>query len=113
MKASKKTVLRKRPGRPATGQDPVTAIRLSKEMRAAIDAWAAAQDDEPARSEAIRRLREVRCLARTPIVVMVHDEWESSQVPEADGFLLLPVTAAGMREVFDLIPPDGAFASAS
>jgi hypothetical protein len=56
MMTSKKNVVRKRPGRPATGQDPVTAIRLSKEMRAAVDAWAAAQDDEPARSEAIRRL---------------------------------------------------------
>ena len=59
MKASKKNVVRKRPGRPATGQDPVTAIRLSKEMRAAVDAWAAAQDDEPGRSKAIRRLVEL------------------------------------------------------
>jgi hypothetical protein len=59
MKPSKKNVVRKRPGRPATGQDPVTAIRLSKEMRAAVDAWAAAQDDEPSRSEAIRRLVEL------------------------------------------------------
>jgi len=59
MKASTKNVVRKRPGRPATGQDPVTAIRLSKEMRAAVDAWAAAQDDEPGRSEAIRRLVEL------------------------------------------------------
>jgi hypothetical protein len=58
MKA-KKNAVRKRPGRPATGQDPVTAIRLSKEMRAAVDAWAAAQDDEPGRSEAIRRLVEL------------------------------------------------------
>jgi hypothetical protein len=59
MKASKKNVVRKRPGRPATGQDPVTAIRLSKEMRAAVDTWAAAQHDEPGRSEAIRRLVEL------------------------------------------------------
>jgi hypothetical protein len=59
MKASTKNVVRKRPGRPATGQDPVTAIRLSKEMRAAVDAWAAAQDDVPGRSEAIRRLVEL------------------------------------------------------
>jgi hypothetical protein len=51
----------KRPGagRPATGQDPVTAIRLSKEMRATVDAWAANQDDQPSRSEAIRRLVEL------------------------------------------------------
>jgi hypothetical protein len=65
MKASKKNVVRKRPGRPATGQDPVTAIRLSKEMRAAVDAWAAAQDDELGRSEAIRRLVELGLTVRT------------------------------------------------
>ena len=64
MKASKKNVVRKRPGRPATGQDPVTAIRLSKEMRAAVDAWAAAQNDEPGRSEAIRRLVEIGLKAK-------------------------------------------------
>jgi hypothetical protein len=43
-------------GRPATGRDPVTAIRLSAEFRVAVDKWAAKQDDKPARSEAIRRL---------------------------------------------------------
>jgi hypothetical protein len=59
MKSSIKNVVRKRPGRPATGQDPVTAIRLSKEMRAAVDTWAAKQADEPGRSEAIRRLVEL------------------------------------------------------
>jgi hypothetical protein len=59
MKPSKKNVVRKRPGRPATGQDPVTAIRLSKELRETVDKWAASQDDEPGRSEAIRRLVEL------------------------------------------------------
>jgi hypothetical protein len=59
MPASKKSVVRKRPGRPATGQDPVTAIRLSEELRANVDAWAAAQEDAPGRSEAIRRLVEL------------------------------------------------------
>ena len=59
MKASKKNVVRKRPGRPATGQDPVTAIRLSKEMRAAVNAWAKSESDKPGRSEAIRRLVEL------------------------------------------------------
>jgi len=59
MKASKKNVVRKRPGRPATGQDPVTAIRLSSQLRADVDAWAAGQHDEPGRSEAIRRLIEL------------------------------------------------------
>lgn len=59
MKASKKNVVRKRPGRPATGQDPVTAIRLSQALRAAVDEWASAQVDAPGRSEAIRRLVEI------------------------------------------------------
>lgn len=51
-------VVPKKRGRPATGRDPVTAIRLSPEMRAAIDAWAAKQEDRPPRSEAIRRMIE-------------------------------------------------------
>jgi hypothetical protein len=55
----KAVVPRKKRGRPPTGvdnRDPVTAIRLSPEFRAAVDAWAAGQDDHPPRSEAIRRL---------------------------------------------------------
>jgi hypothetical protein len=64
MKPSKKNVVRKRPGRPATGQDPVTAIRLSSQLRANVDAWAASQDDEPGRSEAIRRLIELGLKAK-------------------------------------------------
>jgi hypothetical protein len=57
MKASKEK--RKR-GRPATGRfsDPVSAIRLSADIKARIDKWAAKQPDNPARSEAIRRLIE-------------------------------------------------------
>ena len=65
MATSKKNVVRKRPGRPATGQDPVTAIRLSEEMRAEIDAWAEQQNDEPGRSEAIRRLIEIGLTVKT------------------------------------------------
>jgi hypothetical protein len=64
MKASTKNVVRKRPGRPATGQDPVTAIRLSPDLRKAIDTWAAKQGDEPGRSEAIRRLVEIGLKAK-------------------------------------------------
>jgi hypothetical protein len=64
MKLSTKNVVRKRPGRPATGQDPVTAIRLSKEIRAAVDTWAAKQEDIPGRSEAIRRLVELGLKAK-------------------------------------------------
>jgi hypothetical protein len=52
-------VVPKKKGRPfAGGRDPVTAIRLSFEMRAAIDGWAAEQADRPPRSEAIRRMIE-------------------------------------------------------
>jgi len=59
MAKSNKVVPKKRRGRPATGRDPVTAIRLSKEMRAKVDQWAEEQADEPGRSEAIRRLVEI------------------------------------------------------
>jgi hypothetical protein len=64
MKSSKKNVVRKRPGRPATGQDPVTAIRLSGEMRAAVDDWAAKRAVKLGRSEAIRRLVEIGLKAK-------------------------------------------------
>ena len=50
-------VVRKR-GRPATGQDPVTAIRLPVMLRAKLDAWCERQEDQPSRSEAIRRIVE-------------------------------------------------------
>jgi Fe2+ transport system protein FeoA len=59
MASSIKNVVRKSRGRPATGQDPVTAIRLSKELRETVDKWAGKQDDTPGRSEAIRRLVEL------------------------------------------------------
>ena len=56
-------------------------------------------------SEAILRLRAISCLARTPMVVMVYNESEVRQVPEADGALWLPATADGLREVLELIRP--------
>jgi len=56
MARSSRTVVLKKRGRPATGNDPVTAIRLSKEMRSALDVWRRKQEDLPSRSEAIRRL---------------------------------------------------------
>ena len=52
------SVLRKRRGRPATGQDPVTAIRLPVKLRSRLDAWCKNQDNRPSRSEAIRRILE-------------------------------------------------------
>ena len=52
------TVLQKKKGRgrPATGHDPLTAVRMPKELRMAIDEWAGRQDDQPNYSQAIRRL---------------------------------------------------------
>jgi hypothetical protein len=67
-KAIPKTVGGKRAGagRPATGKDPVRTMRLSDEFIAKVDAWATQQDDEPARSEAIRRLVELGLKVKTP-----------------------------------------------
>jgi hypothetical protein len=65
-KATPKTVGGKRPGagRPATGRDPSRTFRLSDEFIADVDAWAAAQEDKPGRSEAIRRLVELGLKAK-------------------------------------------------
>jgi hypothetical protein len=54
-----KVVPKKARGRPATGRDPVTAIRLATELKDKLDAWAAQQPDQPGRSEAIHRLVEL------------------------------------------------------
>jgi len=51
-------VLRKKRGRPRTGESPVLALRLSPALRADIESWARQQQDRPSRSEAIRRLIE-------------------------------------------------------
>jgi Ribbon-helix-helix protein, copG family len=51
-------------GRKPTGTDPARTIRLSDEFLAKVDAWAAAQDDNPSRSEAIRRLVELGLRAK-------------------------------------------------
>jgi hypothetical protein len=64
MAKSNKVIPKKGRGRPATGRDPVTAIRLSAELRATVDKWAAKQDDAPGRSEAIRRLVELGLTVR-------------------------------------------------
>jgi predicted DNA-binding protein len=47
-------VIPKKKGRPATGRDPVTAIRLPAEMVSKIDAWAAERGIR--RSVAIRAM---------------------------------------------------------
>jgi hypothetical protein len=65
MAKSNKVVPKKGRGRPATGRDPVTAIRLSKRLRETVDKWASKQEDQPGRSEAIRRLVELGLTAKT------------------------------------------------
>ena len=57
--ASRVVVQKKKTGRPSKGAGSVSAIRLSDDLRAAIDKWAAKQEDLPSRSEAIRRLLEI------------------------------------------------------
>jgi hypothetical protein len=51
-------VIRKKRGRPATGMDPVYALRIPPELVARVDFWAEAQDPPASRSEAIRALIE-------------------------------------------------------
>jgi len=46
-------------GRPVAGFDPVRTVRISDALMARIDSWANWQDDQPVRSEAIRRLIEL------------------------------------------------------
>ncbi len=59
MAKSNKVIPKKKRGRPATGKDPITALRLPPVLLAAVETWAERQDDEPNRSEAIRRLVEL------------------------------------------------------
>jgi len=57
-------VLRKKTrGRPPTGQDPVTAVRLPPALKLQIEGWAKQQPDNPSRSEAIRRLVQLALAA--------------------------------------------------
>jgi len=62
---STEKVTPRKPGRPATGRDPVLTVRLPLTVRSAIEMWAKQQKDRPSRSEAIRRSRlaGARCYA--------------------------------------------------
>jgi hypothetical protein len=57
-------VNQKKRGRPATGRDPVSAVRLPIVLTAAVDKWAS--DHEANRSEAIRRLVELGLTVKAP-----------------------------------------------
>jgi metal-responsive CopG/Arc/MetJ family transcriptional regulator len=63
--STKKVVPKKKRGRPATGRDPVSSIRLSRALRSAVETWAEQQTDKPSRSEAIRRLVEFALAAKS------------------------------------------------
>jgi hypothetical protein len=58
MKTSRKRVTPNKRGRPATGKHPLVSTRMPSELIASVEVWAAAQEDDPGRSEAIRRLVE-------------------------------------------------------
>jgi hypothetical protein len=47
---------KRRPGRPATGKDPLIALRMPPEERQAVEAWAANRSDKLSLSKAIREL---------------------------------------------------------
>jgi hypothetical protein len=63
---SARPVKRKKRGRPATGQDPVSAIRLSTELTKLIDRWAV-RNKAASRSHAIRRLVELGLAGSRPV----------------------------------------------
>ena len=64
MKSARKNGIKKRRGRPATGQGVQIGTRWPDSTVTAIDAWAKQQEDEPSRSEAIRRLVELGLKAK-------------------------------------------------
>ena len=64
MRTSRKKVIPKRRGRPATGKDPLISLRMPKDRIAEVERWAASQEDPPGRSEAIRRLVELGLKAK-------------------------------------------------
>jgi hypothetical protein len=59
MRKSIKVHQKKKVGRPATGRDPAVTIRLPSDVLGQVEDWAKRQEDQPARSPAIRRLVEL------------------------------------------------------
>jgi hypothetical protein len=59
-------MLAKKRGRPATGHGQTIGVRCHDDLLASVDAWAAKEDDEPTRPEAIRRLVELGLQAPKP-----------------------------------------------
>jgi metal-responsive CopG/Arc/MetJ family transcriptional regulator len=57
-------ITKKRRGPRPTGKGTLVGVRLQPHLLTPLDAWAAAQADEPGRSEAIRRLVELGLKAK-------------------------------------------------
>ena len=74
MRQSRKRVIPKKRGRPATGNDPVRSFRMSDELMARLDTWSADQEDRPSRAEAIRRLVELGLTAKAKWSPVREDE---------------------------------------
>jgi hypothetical protein len=66
MMAKSRKVISKKRGRPATGRNPVFAIRLPVELTAAIEKWAA-RNETASWSDTIRRLVEVGLSGSQPM----------------------------------------------
>jgi hypothetical protein len=58
------SVKRKKPGRPATGTEPLYGVRISDDLIAQIQKWG--RENSATRSEAIRRLVELGLKAKRP-----------------------------------------------
>src|SRR5450755_3934994 len=56
------TVKRKKPGRPATGTEPLYGVRISDDLMGQIQKWG--RENSATRSEAIRRLVELGLKAK-------------------------------------------------
>jgi hypothetical protein len=66
MMAKSRKVISKKRGRPATGRNPVFAIRLPVELTAAIEKWAA-RNETASWSDTIRRLVELGLSGSQPM----------------------------------------------
>ncbi len=85
-------------GRPRTGRDPMYGLRMSDDLVAAVDEWAAQQPDAPSRSEAIRRLVQLGLTVRP-------DEGDSPK-PHGDKLAVPAGRAAGGRRTVRLGEPE-------
>jgi hypothetical protein len=62
-------VHQKRIGRPATGRDPAVTVRLPETVLGDVETWAAKQEGDLNRSQAIRRLVELGLKGKAEVSV--------------------------------------------